>query len=43
MVGVVVLVALVDVGVDAGVELEELEVETNGFSGGLGKEGDGDC
>lgn len=37
-------VALVDVvGMDAGVELEELE---NGFAGGLGGEGlgtDGDC
>lgn len=31
--------ALVDVGMDAGVELEELEVVANGFAGGLGREG----
>jgi hypothetical protein len=40
------IAALVDVvGMDAGVELEELEVGLNGLSGGLGREGlgaDGD-
>lgn len=47
MTEIAALVVLVDVvGMDAGVELEELEVVENGLSGGLGREGlgvDGDC
>lgn len=47
VVGIVaLLVSVVDVGMDAGVELEELEVAANGFAGGLGREGlgaDGGC
>lgn len=47
MVGIAALFAsVVDVGMDAGVEVEELEVVVNGSAGGLGREGlgaDGGC
>jgi hypothetical protein len=38
VVGVAALGTLVDVGMDARGELEEVEVVANGFAGGLGRE-----